>query len=89
MNAEAPIQEPPQAPPAAGETPEPDRKVVMQIILTKDGKLEVEGVIHDELLAYGLLQKAINFIQERHIRLNASRIMKPNENKPHGFRFFK
>lgn len=36
----------------------PDQKVVMQIILTKEGKVRVSGMIDDKVLALGLLEVA-------------------------------
>lgn len=58
------------------EATEPTEKCVLQVYITKSGTVRVEGLINDEVLAYGLLEKAKMEIAKH----NAPKIMAPNGN---------
>lgn len=56
---------------------QPDQKVVMQIFITKEGKVRVSGMIDDKTIALGLLEVAKMELQEHWARLE-TKIVKPN-----------
>ena len=56
---------------------EPDMKTVLEIVITKDGRIMVKGMINDEILAYGLLHKAKMEIYNYHMSKRPN-IVKPN-----------
>ena len=55
---------------------QPLEKVVLQIILTKDGQVKVSGMIHDKVVALGFLELAKHTLHE-HWKSQEVKIHKP------------
>lgn len=57
---------------------QPEERVVMQIILTKDGSMKVNSaVLMDEMACFGILEKAKQTIIEHHKQIR-SKLVKPD-----------
>lgn len=63
----------------AQETPkEPTERVVIQISLTKQGQVKVEGLcLNDKTMTYGLLEMAKEAVYEMHKKSKESQIFMP------------
>lgn len=56
----------------------PDERIVMSIIMTKEGKIKVQSVVlMDDTLCFGLLEKAKQEIIKHHEQIK-SKIVKPS-----------
>ena len=54
----------------------PDKKVVMTLTLTKEGQLQVSGMIQDKIVALGLLELAKSTL-EKHWAASEVKIHRP------------
>jgi len=62
----------------ANEAAQPEEKVVMQIMITKDGQVKVAGMINDKIAAFGILEVAKECITAYHEAAKPKIVKAPN-----------
>jgi len=56
---------------------EPEFKTVMEIKISKDGRCQVTGPVHDKVASYGILEIARDAISDFHKQQKGPQIHKP------------